>query len=173
MAMVGECLISLSFMLVLIWVSLTRIFLLTGLLTVASVPLIYWRLDDDVSSARFLTGKERAQASERLRANQTGTGSRELKWNQVAEAFLDVKTYLFVGMALANNLGAQVIVTFGPLILTGLGFDQYTTTLLNIPFGAAQFIVILVTAWAAAKTRWKSMTLIMMLLPILAGLALL
>jgi predicted MFS family arabinose efflux permease len=173
MAMVGECLISLSFMLVLIWVSLTRIFLLTGLLTVASVPLIYWRLDDDVSSARFLTDKERAQASERLRANQTGTGSRELKWNQVAEAFLDVKTYLFVGMALANNLGAQVIVTFGPLILTGLGFDQYTTTLLNIPFGAAQFIVILVTAWAAAKTRWKSMTLIMMLLPILAGLALL
>lgn len=150
-----------------------RIFLLTGLLTIASVPIIYWRLDDDVSSARFLGARERAQALERLRANQTGAGSRELKWNQVAEAFLDVKTYLFVGMSLANNLGAQVCVTFGPLILNGLGFDRYTTTLLNIPFGIVQYAVILATAWAAAKTRWKSLTLLSMLVPILAGLALL
>ena len=150
-----------------------RIFLLTGLLTIASVPLIYWRLDDDITSARFLTAEERIQALERLRANQTGAGSRELKWNQVVEAVLDVKTYLFVGMALANNLGAQVTVTFGPLILSGFGLDKYTTTLLNIPFGAVQFIVILVTAWAAAKSRRKSLTMILMLAPILTGLVLL
>ncbi|KAL2258004.1 hypothetical protein VTK26DRAFT_8853 [Humicola hyalothermophila] len=149
------------------------IFLITGLLTVASVPLIYWRLDDDITSARFLTSEERIQALERLRANQTGIGSRDLKWSQVREAFLDIKTYLFVGMALANNLGAQVTVTFGPLILSGLGFDQYTTTLLNIPFGAVQFIVILATAWAAAKWRRKSLALGLMLVPILTGLVLL
>ncbi|GAB1318364.1 MFS transporter, ACS family, allantoate permease [Madurella fahalii] len=149
------------------------IFLLTGLLTIASVPFIYWRLDDDVSSARFLTAEERTQALERLRANQTGVGSRELKWNQIIETFLDIKTYLFIGMSLANNLGAQVCVTFGPLILNGFGFDKYTTTLLNIPFGVVQYSVILLTAWAAAKTRWKSLTLLSILIPILAGLVLL
>jgi len=146
---------------------------MTGIMTIITVPFIYWKLDDDVSSARFLTPKERAQAHERLRANQTGASSRDLKWSQVWEAFADIKTYLFIGMALANNLGAQVTTTFGPLILSGLGFDQYRTTLLNIPFGVIQYAVILATAWAAVKMRWKSVTLLLMLIPILAGLVLL
>jgi hypothetical protein len=55
--------------------SLARIYLATGTLTIATVPFIYWRLDDDIASARFLTPKERLHALERLRANQTGTGS--------------------------------------------------------------------------------------------------
>ncbi len=139
-------------------------------MTIASVPFVYWRLDNDIASARFLTASERAQARERLRANQSGAGSQELKWAQVAEAFLDVKTYLFIGMSLANNLGAQVTNTFGPLILDGFGFDKYKTSLLNIPFGALQYIVILSVAWATLKWRCKSATLVVVLLPILAGL---
>ncbi|KAK4231434.1 major facilitator superfamily domain-containing protein [Podospora fimiseda] len=149
------------------------IFLLTGTMTIITVPFIYWRLDNDVESARFLTPKERAQAHERLRANQTGAGSRNLRWSQVLEAFIDIKTYLFIGIALANNLGAQVTNTFGPLILSGFGFDRYKTTLLNIPFGVIQYIVILGTAWAAVKIRWKSVTLLFMLIPILTGLIML
>ncbi|KAK0723585.1 major facilitator superfamily domain-containing protein [Lasiosphaeria miniovina] len=149
------------------------IFLCTGLVTIATAPFIYWKLDSDIPSARFLTKTERAQALERLRANQTGVGSQNLKWSQVLEAFLDVKTYLFIAMSLANNLGAQVTNTFGPLILSGLGFDKYKTTLLNIPFGAIQYVIILAVAWAAAKLRWKSITLLAILVPILAGLVLL
>ncbi|KAK3389666.1 major facilitator superfamily domain-containing protein [Podospora didyma] len=149
------------------------LFLFTGLITIATVPIIYWRLDNDITSARFLTEREREQGVERLRANQTGVGSRKLKWKQVLEVFLDIKTYLFICMALANNLGAQVTNTFGPLILQGLGFDKYKTTLLNIPFGAIQYIVILGVAWAAAKVRWKSITLLSIIVPILVGLIML
>ncbi|KAK1749779.1 major facilitator superfamily domain-containing protein [Echria macrotheca] len=149
------------------------IFLCTGLLTVASVPIIYWRLDNDIPSARFLTDHERAQAVERLRANQTGVGSHDLKWSHVRETFLDGKTYLFIAMAFANNLGAQVTNIFGPIILKGLGFDKFTTTLLNIPFGAIQYLVILAVAWATVKVRFKSLTLTIILQPILAGLVLL
>jgi predicted MFS family arabinose efflux permease len=110
---------------------------------------------------------------ERLRANQTGAGSSELKWSHVREAFLDPKTYLFLGMSLANNLGAQVTNTFGPIILSGFGFDKFKTTLLNIPFGAIQYLVILAVAWASIKLRWKSLALIAILIPILTGLILL
>jgi len=110
---------------------------------------------------------------ERLRANQTGAGSSELKWSHVREAFLDPKTYLFLGMSLANNLGAQVTNTFGPIILSGFGFDKFKTTLLNIPFGAIQYLVILAVAWASIKLRWKSLALTAILIPILAGLILL
>ncbi|KAK5651893.1 hypothetical protein OQA88_11552 [Cercophora sp. LCS_1] len=149
------------------------IFLFTGLITVASVPVIYWRLDNDIPSARFLTEEEREQALERLRANQTGVGSRELKWDQVKEAFVDIKTYLFIAMSLANNLGAQVTNTFGPIILSGFGFDKYKTTLLNIPFGAIQYAVILAVALAAVKMRWKSLALIVIIIPIIIGLVML
>ena len=85
-----------------------RIFLFVGLITIASAPIAYWRLDNDIASARFLTDDERAQGIERLRANQTGTGSNEFKWEHVVEAFLDIKTWLFVAMSVLDNLGAQV-----------------------------------------------------------------
>lgn len=60
-----------------------RIFLFVGLLTILSAPVVYWRLDNDVSTARFLSEIERAQGMERLRANQTGTGSTEFKFSHV------------------------------------------------------------------------------------------
>ncbi|KAK4033936.1 major facilitator superfamily domain-containing protein [Parachaetomium inaequale] len=138
------------------------IYLVTGLLTVVSVPLIYWRLDDD-----------RAQALERLRANQTGAGSQEYEWKQVLEMFLDIKCYFFAVMSLAICIGAQMAVTFGPLILKSFGFDKYKTTLLNIPFGALQCIIILSAAWVTVRTRWKSLALGFMLVFILTGLVLL
>jgi predicted MFS family arabinose efflux permease len=147
--------------------------LVTGLLTVVTAPFIYWRLDDEIASARFLSAEERRQALERLRANQTGAGTRDLKWNQVVEMFLDLKCYFFAAMTLAIILGAQVSFTFGPLILKSFGFDKYTTTLLNIPFGALQCTIMLTAAWATVRMRWKSPALVGMLALILTGLVLL
>lgn len=112
-------------------------------------------------------------AIERLRANQSGADSREMRWSQVGEVFTDAKSYLYFVMSFGNNLGAQVVNTFGPLILDGLGFDKYTTSLLNMPFGAMQYIVILAVAYAAVKFRWKSLTLGTILLPIIVGLVVL
>ena len=144
-----------------------------GLVTIVSVPFVYWKLDSDIPSARFLTEHERAQAIERLRANQTGTGSQEFKWNHVVEAALEPKTYLWIAMALLLNVGASVTNTFGPLILNGLGYDKYRTSLLNMPFGAVQIIVILLGSYAAQKARLKSAVLVLFMLPVIAGLAML
>lgn len=76
-------------------------------------------------------------------------------------------------MSFGNNLGAQVTNTFGPLILKGLGFDKYKTTLLNMPFGFIQYTIILAVAWAASEFRHKSLSLLIILLPILTGLVML
>lgn len=149
------------------------IFLFVGLVTILSAPVAYWRLDNSASTARFLTPTERAQAVERLRANQTGAATQGFKRAHLIEAFLEPKTYLWVGMALLNNLGAQVTNTFGPLILKGLGFNPSLTSLLNMPFGALQFLVILASSWAAVRARYKSAILITLMLPVIAGLAML
>ncbi|KAE9961404.1 hypothetical protein BLS_002173 [Venturia inaequalis] len=149
------------------------IFLFVGLLTIATAPLVYWRLPNDILSAPFFNQHEKAQATERLRANQTGTGSHEFRLEQVAELLLEPKTWLFISMAVLLNTGTQVTSVFGPLILAGFGFDKYTTTLLNIPFGVLQFIAILFGSWAALRFRFKSLVLASMMVPVTIGLALL
>ena len=152
---------------------LSRLFLFVGLLTIVSAPIVYWRLDNDVSTARFLTETEKAQGVERLRANQTGTGNTEFKFSHVFEAALEPKTYLWIGMAMLLNIGASVTNVFGPLILGGLGYDKYRTTLLTMPFGALQFIIILLASFLARTARLKGAVLATFMLPVVAGLAIL
>ncbi|EXJ95665.1 hypothetical protein A1O1_00787 [Capronia coronata CBS 617.96] len=149
------------------------IFLFVGLVTIVSAPVVWWFLDNDIPSARFLTEQEKAQAIERLRANQTGTGSREFKWAHISELALEPKTYLWIGMSLLLNVGASVTNTFGPLILQGVGFDKYKTSLLNMPFGAMQLLVILIASYAAQKAKLKSAVLAALMIPVIAGLAVL
>ena len=149
------------------------IFLFVGLVTIITTPFVYWKLDNDIPSARFLTEEEKPKALERLRANQTGTGSRELKGSHLIELFLEPKTYLWFALAMLLNVGASVTNTFGPLILEGLGFDSYKTSLLNMPFGAMQWIVIIFASWAAQRWKIKSVVLFCLTLPVIAGLAML
>jgi MFS family permease len=130
-------------------------------------------LDNDIPSARFLTEEEKPMAVERLRANQTGTGNREFKYKHVLEALIEPKTYLWICMSMLLNVGASVTNTFGPLILSGLGFDAYTTSLLNMPFGAMQLLVIFVGSYLAQKARIKGAILAVLMLPVVAGLAVL
>lgn len=153
--------------------TVNSIFLFVGLVTVVSAPIVYWKLDNDIPSARFLSEPEKAQAMERLRANQTGTGTREFKMRHVVEAGLEPKTYIWIGMAMLLNIGASVTNVFGPLILSGLGYDKYKTSLLNMPFGALQLIVILVASYLAQKVKLKSAVLASFMIPVVAGLAIL
>ncbi|KAM5435573.1 hypothetical protein McanMca71_005824 [Microsporum canis] len=149
------------------------IFIFVGLVTITSAPFVYWKLDNDIPSARFLTEYEREQAIERLRANQTGTRATEFRWPQVLEALGELKTYLWIAMSLLLNIGAAVTNTFGPLILNGFGYDKYITSLLNIPFGAVQVVVILLASFCAQRFRSKSFILILLILPVITGLAIL
>ncbi|KAI1432092.1 MFS general substrate transporter [Xylaria sp. CBS 124048] len=149
------------------------IFLFVGLVTIATVPFVYWRLDNGIPSARFLSEEDKRKAVERLRANQTGTGSREFKGRQILEMCLEPKTYLWFAISLFINAGAAVTNTFGPLILNGLGFDKYLSSLLNIPFGFAQWVVILSASWVAQRFRLKSAVMFALALPVIAGLAIL
>lgn len=149
------------------------IFIFVGIVTVLTAPVVWWRLDNDVEHARFLSEHERLQAVERLRANKTGIGSRSFKWEHVLEVFLEPKTYLWFCMAMLLNVGAAVTNVFGPLILSGLGYDKYISSLLNMPFGAVQLIVILISSYAAQKAKVKSIILAALVLPVVVGLVML
>ncbi len=134
---------------------------------------MYWRLDNDIPTARFLTACEKAQVIERLRGNQTGTGNRELKWSHVSELAMEPKTHLFIGMTLLLNIGAQVSKPLARSSLPAIGFDKYKTSPLNIPFAILQFLTIILGSFPAAKGRFKSFVLVVFMLPVIAGVAML
>lgn len=52
---------------------------------------------------------------------------------------------------------------------SGLGFDPYMTSLLNLPFGLLQFIVILLGSWLAYTFKNKGFILAGMMLPVVTG----
>lgn len=62
----------------------------------------------------------------------------------------------------------------GCLPLGGIGdFPPRTTTLLNIPFGATQYVIIVAVALFATKIRYKSAALVAVIVPVLVGLTVL
>ncbi|KFY18486.1 hypothetical protein V493_08571, partial [Pseudogymnoascus sp. VKM F-4281 (FW-2241)] len=146
------------------------IFLFCGLITIVTAPFVYWKLDNDIATARFLTEEERQQGIERLRTNNNGVEEcHEFKWSHVWEAALDLKTWLWLVLAMLPNLGSALTSVFGPLIVKGFGFDRYQTLLLNIPFGTVQTIVIVASCWVANKMKLKGVILLGFMLPVVAG----
>lgn len=112
------------------------IFLVFGLITVITAPFLYWRLDNSIVTARFLTPEDRRKGVERLRSNNTGVVNTEFKWRQVLELFLEPKTWLFMAMSFCVNVGASVSNVFGPIIIQGLiGFSPSTAILLSESYG--------------------------------------
>lgn len=149
------------------------IFIIVGAVTVLTAPVVWFVLDSDIPSARFLTPHEKEMAIERLRANQTGAGSTEFKIKQVWEMFYDVKSILWLAISMLLNIGASVTNVFGPTLIKGFGFGPSVSTLLNMPFGALQFIFIILSSYAAVKWRIKSAVLAGFMIPVIVGLALL
>lgn len=149
------------------------IFLIVGVITVFSAPLVWFVLDSDIQTARFLDEHEKAQAIERLRANNTGTGSHEYKFSQVWEMAYDPKSWLWLFMSLLLNIGASVTNAFGPTLINGLGFSKHVSTLINMPFGFLQFLCIIAASYAAQMWRLKSAVLAIFVVPVIVGLVLL
>lgn len=149
------------------------VFIVCGIITCITAPIVYMFVDADVASARFLSEEDKAKGIERLRANQTGTGSNEFKLSHVWELFLDPKSYLFLAISLLLNVGASVTNIFGPTLIKGFGFSSRITSLLNMPFGFLQFLAILAGCYCAYKFKLKSAVLAVFIIPVIIGLALL
>ncbi|KAL7410774.1 major facilitator superfamily domain-containing protein [Mrakia frigida] len=149
------------------------LFLIVGLITVITAPWIYWKLDNNPAEARFLTPEERLWAVERLRDNNQGSSSQKVNWSQVGEAMWSPVTWLFVALTFCVNTCASVSNTFGPLIISGIGFTSRITILLNIPFGALQVLVIVLASYLAVRFRIKSAIIAAIVVPCVAGSAML
>jgi hypothetical protein len=64
----------------------------------SSTNITSWRLENNPATAKFLTPQERLWAVERLRNNNTGVETKEIKWNQVLECVVSPSVWLFIAV---------------------------------------------------------------------------
>lgn len=76
-------------------------------------------------------------------------------------------------MVIAVNAGASVSSVFGSIILQNLaGYTADEAVLLNMPFGALQFLSILLASWLAYRFKRKSPFLLGLVTIVIIGVAL-
>ncbi|THC99638.1 hypothetical protein EYZ11_000905 [Aspergillus tanneri] len=127
------------------------LFIIFGLVTFIWGILMLFRLPDSPSTAKFLSEEERVIAMARLKANKAGYKSNKIDWDQITEASLDIKTWLFALLVLASNIPNGGFTTFNGLILQGFGLSTFHTLLLGMPGGAVVFAFVLVFSIISSK----------------------
>ncbi|KAI0033575.1 major facilitator superfamily domain-containing protein [Vararia minispora EC-137] len=145
------------------------IFLFIGCISLGVAPFVWLILPDSPTKARFLSNDEKIVAVERLRANNQGTESKIWKWSQALEVLIDPKSYMWFAFMFLCALPSGGISAFGPLIIQGFGFNQFTTILFNIPFSAIQVVVTLSSAWISTRIKLKWPVVFFLTLPPIAG----
>jgi len=122
-------------------------------------------IPDAPHATKRLTRREAVVVISRKRDDYHTIEKRQLKWDQVRETFTDVKTYLYFALGFFANVpnGAtsnckrillfasaiMLINLVGTLVVQGLGFNTFQTTLLQIPYGT--FIALMIFAAIAAN----------------------
>ncbi|KAF9265011.1 MFS general substrate transporter [Marasmius fiardii PR-910] len=146
-------------------------FIIIGALCSAWGVVMYIFLPDSPPTARAFTREERLMAVARIRGNQTGVDNKKFKMEQFIEAITDLKSWLFFFLGFVANIPNGGISNFSTLIIKGLGFNTFETTLLGIPQGALVCIWIGLGAYLNDRLPNNSRTLVCMLfmLPTIAG----
>jgi ACS family allantoate permease-like MFS transporter len=124
--------------------------MIVAILTFLASIVFFLFFPDSPTNAKFLNEHEKVIAVKRIRVNQSGIETKEWKFYQFIEAITDPKAYIFMlFVALANFVGGIGIQY--SLIIRDFGFDTLQTTLLNIPAGACQIIIVVFSMWLLHK----------------------
>lgn len=120
--------------------------IITGILTLLTALAFWFLFPDSPTNAWFLTPKERAIAVHRIKVNQTGVENKHFKKEQLIEALLDPKTWLFALFSALDNV-PNSLTNQRQIIVFSLGFSNLQTTLL----GCVDGVVEIVTIWTGVE----------------------
>ncbi|TFK61073.1 MFS general substrate transporter [Pluteus cervinus] len=143
--------------------------IITGILTLLTA-LAYWFLfPDSPTNAWFLTPAERAIAVRRLKENQTGVENKHFKKEQMIEALLDPKTWLFALFSALDNV-PNSLTNQRSIIVSEFGFTNLQTTLLGCVDGCVEIVTIYTGVHIAARYKdGRAYTSFIYFLPTMLG----
>jgi hypothetical protein len=147
------------------------IFLVIGLLNFVWAWVFLWVMPDSPSSARFLTHKQRIVAIDRIAGNMIGVKTKQFRVKQAVEAFLDFKVVCLSLIGLCCGVINGGVSNFSSSLIRGYGFEGIYATLLQLPTGAIEFVIIPLCGLAAGYFKnTRCLILAFICLPPLAGL---
>ncbi|KAH0278506.1 MFS general substrate transporter, partial [Aureobasidium melanogenum] len=146
-------------------------FLIVGAFCSAWAIVLCLLLPNSPTTFRGFSRDEKLIMIARMRRNQTGVEQKRINWDQIREAYLDYKTWLFTLLGFVSNIPNGGISNFSTLVIKGLGFDTLHTALLGIPQGALVVIWIGLGAVANRYLPKNSRTIVcaLFMLPTIAG----
>ncbi|RSL61423.1 hypothetical protein CEP51_013633 [Fusarium floridanum] len=144
------------------------LFILTGSVSMAWSIIAFIWLPGTPMDAFFLSDREKHHVVNRLAANKTGISNNVWKWSQAKEAVIDPKTWLLFFFNIAINIPNGGLVTFGGLIIKGLGYSGVDASLLTMPTGVMSTIASF--SFSLLSAKWKNrrclVTILACLVPI-------
>lgn len=147
------------------------IFLVIGLLNFVWAWLFLWVMPDSPSTAKFLSHKQRIVAIDRIASNMIGVKTKQFQKAQAVEAVLDFKVLCISLIGLCCGVINGGVSNFSSSLIRGFGFSGIYATLLQLPTGAIEFVVVPLCGLAAGYFRdTRCLILAVVCLPPLAGL---
>lgn len=148
------------------------IFILIGSVsTVWSVLMIYF-LPDSPINAKFLNEREKYFTVKRVSENKTGIENDEWKWDQVKEAFLDIRMYIIMLFNFGINIPNGGLSTYSSIIINNLGFSSVKSSLMGIPTGVIASIATVFFTWCSS--RWSNrrclIAIISLIIPLIGSI---
>ncbi|KAJ8521766.1 hypothetical protein ONZ45_g1571 [Pleurotus djamor] len=123
--------------------------IITGILTILTAIAFWLLFPDSPTNAWFLTPDERIKAVQRIKENQTGVENKHFKKDQMIEALLDPKTWLFALFSALDNV-PNSLTNQRQIIVSGFGFTPLQTTLLGCVDGVVEIVTIFTGVHIAA-----------------------
>jgi predicted MFS family arabinose efflux permease len=147
------------------------IFLVIGLVNFVWAWVFLAFMPDSPATARFLTHKQRIVAIDRIAGNMIGVKTKQFDKRQALEALLDVKVHCLALIGLACGVVNGGVSNFASSLIRGFGFSGLYATLLQLPTGAVEFVVVPLCGLAAGYFRdSRCIILALVCLPPLGGL---
>jgi len=146
--------------------------LLGGIAIFVGIAVLLW-MPDSPTNARMLSPEERIAAIERIRDDQGGTENKKLKKDQLIEALTDFRTWLIILSTLLTNIPNGGLANFGNIIVKNFGYTTKQTLILSTPSGLIGIITTVVVGWYSDKKGERMLPIVYILIPTLAGAALL
>ncbi|KAH7189869.1 MFS transporter [Fusarium oxysporum] len=126
-------------------------YIIAGLATLAWGIALWWLFPDSPQNAKGFTEAERRLLLERVRENNAGTEGKHFKSYQFREALFDYRLWGIMILSIVSCTGSGAVTTFGTIVFKDMGFDVFTSLLLNLPIGALAFICILGSGYIGRK----------------------
>ncbi|KAL2863721.1 putative MFS allantoate transporter [Aspergillus lucknowensis] len=129
------------------------IFLVIGLLNFVTGVIFLSFMPDSPSSAKFLTHRQRIIAVHRVSENMIGVKTKQFKFSQVLELTYDIKVHCILAIGIASGIINGGVSNFASALIKGYGFSGIYATLLQLPTGAIEAVIVPICGLVSTYVR--------------------